>query len=266
MLRNSLLLIHILLLNFGTATAAISEKEFFEVLDKIEMIYSPIVGQLNGQLVVNKRWTFHSKNPFAAKLQERYILEITGGLARDPLITKDAFALAICHELGHLLGGAPLDKREIKKIYSVEGQADYFATSKCLRLYFQNEDNEAFLSSKSIPPKLRTLCLKAHRDRNHQSICIRSGLAALTTGEFFALISKTSSPKIETPDATSVATTLDAHPKAQCRVDTLIQGAVCERSAQEAFSDSDEIQGACHKLRGDRSGLRPRCWFMPKDS
>jgi Zn-dependent protease with chaperone function len=52
-----------------------------------------------------------------------------GGLARDPLVTKDGFSAVICHEIGHHIAGAP---RKGFSWASNEGQADYFATTKCL--------------------------------------------------------------------------------------------------------------------------------------
>lgn len=244
--------------------AGISEARFNEIADKIGNIYSPIISSLGGKLIVNKRWTFASANPFAYRSQDKWTLELFGGLARHPLMTEDAFALAVCHELGHLLGGAPKFKDPIKQLYSNEGEADYFAALKCLRFYFMSEDNEAFLSKVKIPEILARSCKKSYSKKTEQAICIRIGLAGLENGKLFASLEKTSEPSFETPDRSVVPMTDDKHPHAQCRLDTYLRGAICNKPLHDDLSDEDETIGACHKLNGDSIGLRPSCWFSPE--
>jgi hypothetical protein len=239
----------------------ISEARFNEIADKIGNIYSPIISALGGKLILNKRWSFASTNPFAYRYRDKWTLELSGGLARHPLMTEDAYALAVCHELGHLLGGAPKFKDPIKQLYSNEGEADYFAALKCLRLYFLSEDNATFLSTAKIPPILGRSCKKSYSKKIEQDICIRIGLAGLENGKFFASLEKTSEPSFETPDKSIVTLTEDKHPHAQCRLDTYLQGAICNKPIHDDLSEEDESVGACHELNGDTMGLRPSCWF-----
>lgn len=245
-------------------STGISQDSFNTIAEKIERIYSPVVSRLGGKFSINKRWEFMSVNAFAYRFEDKWTVEISGGLARHPLMTEDAYALAVCHEIGHLLGGAPKDKKPVKKIYSNEGQADYFAVTKCLRFYFENEDNAKVISRAQVPELLKKSCLKTYRNKKDQDICIRSGLAGLDSGKFFASQQKATDPKFETSDSTIVPETSDPHPKAQCRVDTYFQGILCDKAAEQDFSDEDEAVGACHELNGDNLGLRPRCWFKPK--
>jgi hypothetical protein len=60
-----------------------------------------------------------------------------------------------------------------------------------------------------------------------------------------------------------VSKTSDSHPATQCRLDTYIQGALCEKSYTEEIGQQDEVSGVCHGSLGMKTGLRPRCWFKP---
>ena len=48
-------------------------------------------------------------------------------------LSLDEFLFIYCHELGHFIGGAPYKKNPGSRWASTEGQADYWATSVCLR-------------------------------------------------------------------------------------------------------------------------------------
>jgi hypothetical protein len=252
----------ILALTNTSYASGLTQAEFDEVIDKLETIYAPIISSHQGKLVMSKRWEFRSANAFAYRTDNKWGMEISGGLARHPQMTKDAFALALCHELGHLLGGAPKFQTPVKKIYTNEGQADYYASLKCLRTYFLNDNNEAIIAKVKAPLVLSKSCKKAHKDKRDQSICIRTGLAALDTGNFLAAVSRTAQlAKIETPDQTVVTKTNDAHPTTQCRIDTLFQGALCDKNVNDLLTDDNELSDACHAANGDKTGLRPACWY-----
>ena len=70
--------------------------------------------------------------------KKKAILTISGGYARQTLMTPDTFRLVLCHELGHILGGAP--KKGPNHLASVEGQADYYSTAKCMRRVIPNSE------------------------------------------------------------------------------------------------------------------------------
>src|SRR4051812_30887126 len=81
-----------------------------------------------------------------------FSFDISGGLATRPSVTEDVLILIGCHEIGHLMGGEPL--KSPGYIISAEGQADYYATLKCARKYFQDEDN-ASLNDKKPKEQLK---------------------------------------------------------------------------------------------------------------
>ncbi len=135
-------------------------------------------------------------------------IKVFGGMIRNPEMTEDILAAVMCHEIGHVIGGAPYQDVIDAEWTSVEGQSDFFAASKCLPRYFQ-----------MLQPRLTNVQLKQKIE-----------LAALG----FFLISQ----KYATPDQVSVslektapevAIELNRHsyPSDQCRLDTFKAGAAC---------------------------------------
>ena len=115
----------------------ITEAQFNAVIDKIEVIYSPIAKSLGKEYLVARKWDDGTVNANASQSGSKWNINMYGGLARHATITEDGFALVLCHETGHLLGGAPKVAGFMNKWASNEGQADYFANLKCLRKTFQ---------------------------------------------------------------------------------------------------------------------------------
>jgi hypothetical protein len=245
-------------------TGGISEAEFNAVIDKLETIYAPIISSRGGTLRVSRKWKDGTVNASAMRLGPLYLVNMFGGLARHERITSDGFALVMCHEIGHHIGGAPKVANFIQSWASNEGQSDYFATTKCLRQLFLNDNNRAIVSKMQVPRTLSAACTQAFTGRADRDICIRSGMAGASVAGLFAAMRNQPEAKFETPDTNEVARTNDAHPAFQCRLDTYFQGALCEKSHTEDVSQRDEVQGTCHGSTGHTVGVRPRCWHRPK--
>jgi hypothetical protein len=242
--------------------AGITEKQFNTVIDQVEAVYSPIVAEYGGKLQVVRKWADGTVNAYAEQAGDIWKVSMFGGLARHKTITPDGFALVVCHELGHHIGGAPRYAGE--DWASNEGQSDYFATTKCLRRIWQSEDNAAAVRSLSVPKYLSDSCTKNWPDEIDKNICIRGAMAGDSVAKLFAALSWQMKPaKFETPDPKQVTSTSDSHPATQCRLDTYFQGALCEKSFNEEIGQKDEVAGACHGSSGHTLGLRPRCWFKP---
>ena len=184
-----------------------------------------------------------------------------GGLARHETITADGFALVVCHELGHHIGGAPRKTSAWASPWaSNEGQADYFATLKCLRRVWNDENNAEVVASMEVPAELSAKCSST----DDAALCIRGGMAGMSVARLFqSLYGETKSPLFETPSTKVVTKTDDAHPATQCRLDTYFQGALCEKSFNENVDGKSEVTGTCHGSTGHKIGLRPLCWFKP---
>ena len=146
---------------------------------------------------------------------------------------------------------------------SVEGQADYFATLKCLRKVFRKDNNQAALAGREIPGMITEKCINNFKEKWEVDICVRTSMAGLSVGAISADIRNAIVPTIETPDATIVEKTYEAHPLPQCRLDTYFQGSICEVSSSRPLTIKDETKGTCHTNLGHLEGTRPLCWFKP---
>jgi len=242
----------------------ITEEQFNDVITKIETIYSPIVSNMGGKLNIARKWTDGTVNANASrKFGGTWHVNMYGGLARHETITQDGFALVLCHELGHHLGGAPKVGNFLMKWASNEGQSDYFASLKCLRKAFLNDNNSEIVSAMTIPATLKKECTTTYKNKDEQNVCMRIGMAGMSVANLFASMRNASTPSFDTPDPKVVTTTDHAHPAYQCRLDTYFQGAICDISFNDDVSQKDETVATCHGANGHTKGLRPLCWFKP---
>lgn len=233
----------------------ISEQEFMRISTELEALYGPDVSARGGKLRVYKEWASSTVNAYAQREKDEWKVIMLGGIARHKYMTADGYALIVCHEIGHHLGGVPrYDGIDIGWATN-EGQSDYFSTMKCLRRYWEDSDNSAAIVGKEIPTKLLNEC-------RNEALCIRTGLAGLSAANVFASLAWFGKkPKFETPDTKVVKVTYAGHPKAQCRLDTFFQGSLCEVSYKDEMTS--ETEGACHESLGHKKGMRPLCWFKP---
>jgi len=243
--------------------SGLSQEQFNKVIDRLETIYAPIASNMGGKLIVARKWNDGTVNASATRAGSTWNVNMYGGLARHSTITEDGFSVVLCHEIGHHLGGAPKVGGLFNRWASNEGQSDYFATLKCLRQLFLNDDNAKVIADMEVPQTLRSSCEKAHPNASDRDICIRSGMAGVSVTNLFAALRNKEPASFDTPDTHVVARTDNAHPAYQCRLDTFFQGALCEKTLTEEVSQKDEVQGTCHGSTGHESGLRPRCWFKP---
>jgi hypothetical protein len=191
-----------------------TEAQFDNVLSVFRKVYEPIVEALQGKLVIEADWTDGAVNMWAERWGNQYRLEIPGGMARYYLINEGAFALSICHELGHLLGGAPQ-----RGLISLEGQADYSATRDCMGKIIIHLP---FPELRQIDSEVLTLC--ETRAAEDPVICRTTLQAAVQLSALYAEIERTPRPLLSTPSQSVVQETLVTHPPAQCRLDTFAAG------------------------------------------
>ncbi len=244
--------------------SGLTRSEFNEVAMKINRLYSAEFQTLGGQLNVRTDWNDSSVNANANELGWVWTISLYGGLARQPLMNRDAFALVACHEIGHHLGGTP---NALFSPLTDEGQADYYATLKCARRFFNDEDNYAALKKTGVDHYLSSECRKEFAgDQPKQYVCMRSGMAALRlTKTLQAVNGDDTRISFQTPDPKRplLFSTL-SHPQAQCRLDTFLNGARCPVKVEEPLSEKSYWPGTCDR-EGERpnTGSRPRCWFKP---
>jgi hypothetical protein len=236
----------------------LTEAQFNASIDKVFAVYGPELVRAGFNVTVVKNWESPLANAFSTMTGE---LTFHGGLARMSTITAEALMVIACHEVGHLLGGAPrLVWQTLPAIGfapSSEGQSDYFATLKCMRKVLQHEDNVSFLKGKQIPETVAEEC----SEMENPELCQRSSLAALDLGYLFANL-KGESISFETPDPYQVSRTILSYAGTQCRLDTFFQGAICTVSENEDIPlVGDETTGVCHPRLDFTKGNRPACWY-----
>src|SRR5687768_16763139 len=85
----------------------VSEEEFNRVIERAEDVYGPVMEQFGATLEINRLWDNSTVNASAYQSGRTWYVNMYGGLARRPEVTPDGFAMVLCHELGHHLGGFP---------------------------------------------------------------------------------------------------------------------------------------------------------------
>ncbi len=248
------------------SVSTVTEQKFNEIITDIAELYEPIIKKKGGTLQVNRLWSDATVNASAQRSGSTYVVNMYGGLARHSTITADGFALVMCHELGHHLGGAPKKAAMFGAMWaSNEGQADYWGNMKCMRHLFENEDNARVLASMKVDTYVEKSCLSQFTQVNDRNICIRTAMAGLSLGNLFKVLRNLRTDlTFQNPDPSRVARTNDNHPEPQCRLDTYFNGALCEADLNDEVSDKDENQGVCTTKNGQTVGVRPLCWFKPK--
>lgn len=243
------------------------EVQFQKLLDKFSAgLQLPSENKAGQKIKVSGDWANAEVNAHATLDEDGTPkIIITGGMARHPEMNNDGLAFIFCHEAGHPFGGAPKQLRgqsQLRSWSSAEGQADYFAATKCLPTLFSDETENALalvLYPKEWVESARKKCKDA-RDTN-ENLCARIILSGLTAGRVFASLKNSfKMPNLDDNDSGVVGVTKYGHPRPQCRVDTVIAGANCEVAKEISFDVKDAKIGAC----GHIQGARPACWFNPE--
>jgi hypothetical protein len=244
----------------------IGEPQFNQVLDTVERLYSPIVAARGGVLKINRKWTDATVNASAQQSGKTFILNMYGGLARHETITQDGFALVACHELGHHLGGAP-KTGGWNPWASNEGQSDYFANLKCLRLVFADKASKDFTALSEGDEVAMGGCEAMYASNDDRAICYRAAMAGKSVAYLFqALRNETVTPRFDTPDPKVATTMMSVHPPTQCRMDTYLAGSLCTQPVSSVLSESDPAVGTCTRSAGFLAGFRPLCWYKPANA
>lgn len=244
---------------------AISKNSYDRVLNRIETEYTKDFKDKGATFEVIRSWSDGTVNAQAWQEGYTWKIEMFGGMARYHSMTADAFTLVACHEIGHHLGGAPKYPGS-GEWASNEGQADYFATLRCAKRMIAislAEDSEKDLADvlSKVSNEVKTQCAaNAEPNEVEQITCMRVNQAATVLAGVLADLGEEPKPQISTPDKNRVSSTDHSHPAAQCRLDTMYQGSLCDATGE--LSDTDPEPGTCYSTNVIRGG-RPFCWFHP---
>jgi len=251
--------------NMKSLNGGITEDAFNNAMDKIEKIYSPIISAKGKTLLIERNWEDGTVNAYASQSGNTWKVAMFGGLARHEVITADGFALVVCHELGHHLGGVPKKREFFGNTWaSNEGQADYFGTMKCLRKYMEKDNNIEMVKVLNVDPVATERCNKSFSAPNDIAMCERGAMAGKSLGNLFrALRQSPLELKFDTPDNSVVSKTNDNHPDSQCRLDTYFAGSLCDKNHYDDVSNSNPNLNVCSLVEGYNFGTRPLCWYKP---
>jgi hypothetical protein len=174
----------------------ISELGSTKELKKMELVADEFHGHMSAivpkgfELVLKLDFLNNRVNAEVVKNENEIVIQVWGGMLSHSLLTEDAFRLLLCHEIGHVLGGAPLKSRNGWS--STEGQSDYYLGIECAH-------------------KLGLTDFEFHE-------------AALSLASIYAEVAREPAPKLDSCDETVVTRINYGYPKVQCRLDTMISG------------------------------------------
>lgn len=268
-------------LEMQEGAGGIDEESFNDVLDQMMHHYGDVVGGFGATLKINRYWDDDTVNASAMQTGDKWELNMYGGLARRVEVTADGFAMVVCHELGHHLGGVVFYDGEEPWAAS-EGQSDYFATVSCAKKIWADQpvENATFeekISEFQGGDLIKSKCDEVYMNVADRHLCYRTVVAGKSLGDLLSALGRAGVPQFDTPDLSKVDATSRSHPAGQCRLDTYIAGALCptrwsdsiipgklsaNRNSLKAFISAKRF--ACHSYH-DPQGFRPRCWFNPRD-
>lgn len=241
-----------------------TQEKFETIAHNVANLYTDTVKELGGNLKVTLFWDSNEVNAFAMKLRSDWEVILHGGLYKDRRVTDDGYALTVCHEIGHFLGGAPF---KLGQETSAEGQADYWATSVCMKKYFEAYPKEVTLKD---GPAKKSCDSKFANSPVGLNTCYRATEAGLSLATFLGQVSEGKTPNYATPDRSVPLITNQMHPLSQCRLDTYLAGTLCSLedvsvSFEEKLLSKKMITDyRCSEVIEGKTTLvekRPKCWF-----
>lgn len=241
-----------------------TKEQFDLIINRVTSLYADTIKELGANLTKDVDWEGSDVNAFAQQIKNEWILYFYGALYRNKHVTDDSMALTVCHELGHLIGGAPYIAGTKM---SVEGQADFWGTSVCLKKYFTEFPETVEIKDGTAKQKCDA---RYPVDPTEKNTCYRSANAAMAMATFLSSMARTTKPDFDKRNPDIMKTTKQLHPEAQCRLDTYLAGSLCELGEtglafeKKLLSENLTTDSQCsEEINGEikKSEQRPTCWF-----
>lgn len=204
----------------STQVSSLTESDYQGVVQKFMARYfSKVYHQTGLPLIIPNEWSSPYFAAFASKKEGYMQISLWGGMARAPGSNKAILATILCHELGHVLGGEPLQTIPGADWASTEGQSDFYASSVCMPDFFTAHPELAPIPS----PRALELC-------HENKMCGQVLQAGFETVQFFqAYAYKEIIPvSLDTVASATKELVRNSYPSDQCRLDTYVAGAYCQ--------------------------------------
>ncbi len=242
------------------------------VLEELESLYRPASVAVGIKLTVRIDETSTSESAEANRDAREARVTVTRHLLENSRMSEDGLRTILCHEMGHILGGAP--RRNVPpewegpvaadglSFMSSEGQADYYATLVCFRQLVRGQNHELVLQTtrdNGGTSLLAAKCDAAHGKKSEDSLICQRGVAgALNMLQMIKVF-----PIAIDSESAFVApkTIIDSYPDRQCRLDTFAAGALCKTESVPKSVELDfntAAVGSC----ANPTAARPKCWYV----
>lgn len=115
----------------------VSAAQFTNLPLTIFSLFSKELTKTGYPLILDAQWESPYFGGGVIFYEGQFKIMLLGGTVRTQQMTLEAYAAIVCHELGHIIGGSPLQTITGAEWSSSEGQSDFFAASVCLPRYFK---------------------------------------------------------------------------------------------------------------------------------
>lgn len=256
-------LFYLLLFVGQIANASVDKFDYLKVINALNSIYAEKIADQGGHLKFVLSETPGAPNAYAAKKAEgSWEITVISSFLSLSHQTVPTLGIILCHEVGHFLGGKPYVvgkqltaavRAWAPKKMSVEGQADYFATSECIK-NLAKKIPDLFINNKgllNIPSTQE--CHRSYTSEQEIKLCNDILTATHQTILVYQqILEQLNIPSIffsRIENATSERTLdlVGEYPELDCRYETFIKGTLC---SSLNVNECDDLKWG-----------RPACWF-----
>lgn len=245
------------------ANASVDKADYLKITNALSSLYSQKIADQGGRLKFVLSETDGVPNAYAAKRSEgNWEITVISSFLSLSHQTPPTLGIILCHEIGHFLGGKPYVvgkqmtaavRAWAPKKMSVEGQADYFATSECIKS-LEKKLPDLFVNNKGLLnlPSAQE-CQRSYTNEKEIKVCNEILTASYQTILVYQQIldqlqiPSTFFAKLENSSSERTLDYVGEYPELDCRYETFIKGTLCSSLNVNECDDS--------------KWARPACWF-----